>query len=365
MIDDGYFIQREVARAFRNLGWRVIPVKVEPQDGYVERLLTAIISYKPDLLFTVNHIGFDSGGAVASIITQIELPTISWFVDSPAYILLGAPGAVSPMIITPVWERSELPLLKSFGFDQPFHLPLAVDPDVMRVGIDSAIDTNVGFVGDSMTAASAKWLNRLPTNDTNDLMIDFCVKALLKDRQNSPFHPDIPVSWTELDRLNFASSVVLEATRRYRHSTLALLADDNLSVWGDAGWEGSLPSNVKLFPVVDYYRELPAVYHQTAINLNFTSLQMPTAVNQRVFDAPAAGGFLLTDDQDDLHQLFQNDEIATFSTPAELPERVRYFRSRPSEREAICSRASSRILSEHTYLHRVRHLLAEAKRRFA
>jgi spore maturation protein CgeB len=173
------------------------------------------------------------------------------------------------------------------------------------------------------------------------------------------------MSWTELDRLNFASSVVLEATRRYRHRALASLAEESLTVWGDSGWNGSLPVNVKLLPVVDYYRELPTIYRQTSINLNFTSLQMPTAVNQRVFDVPASGGFLLTDDQDDLHQLFRNNELATFSSLEELSDRVRYFLIKIGEREAISSRARARILSEHTYLHRVRKLIAEAKKRFA
>jgi len=364
MIDQGYFIQREVARAFGKLGWKIVLLPVEPQEGYIERLLTAIVTRSPDLLFTVNHIGFDAGGVVTAILDQVELPAASWFVDSPAYILLGAPGAVSPMIMTPVWERRELATLQAAGFDRPFHLPLATDPELMAFGTDSAITEDVGFVGDSMETSSRKWRIRLPPHKNLDLMLNDRVEAVLINRQNSPLHPDLPPHWSEVDRLNFASAVALEATRRYRRRALSKLSHEKLSVWGDEGWDAALPDGAKRFDRVDYYLETPGVYRRTAVNLNFTSLQMPTAVNQRLFDAPAAGGFLLTDNQDDARELFAPDEIAVFDDLEELPARVKWFLGREEARRSIQKKARARILAEHTYTHRVNRLLSEARRRF-
>jgi spore maturation protein CgeB len=52
---------------------------------------------------------------------------------------------------------------------------------------------------------------------------------------------------------------------------------------------------------VDYADELPAFYREYPHQLE--RHQHPNAgrrANQRVFDCPAAGGFLLTDDQADL-----------------------------------------------------------------
>jgi len=364
MIDAGYLIQREVARAFRALGWKIVPVPVKPEAEYIERLLTAVIAAKPDLFFTVNHLGFDASGAVASILEQVELPAASWFVDSPAYILLNSPGAVSDVIVTPVWERTELAVLKGAGFKHFFHLPLATDPLLMSVGTECASDDRVGFVGDSMVEASGRWASKLPANKNNALWLDRAVGRMLDGRQNSPLDPDLPVAWETRDRLNFASAVVLEATRRYRRNALGGLEGNSLTVWGDDGWEGNLPSGAIRRPKLDYYLELPEVYRRTGVNLNFTSFQMPTAVNQRAFDVPAAGGFLLADDQSDLHELFSDAELATFSDPDDLPKKALYYKEKRSERERISRKARERILAEHTYFHRVKEIVRQVKRAF-
>jgi len=93
---------------------------------------------------------------------------------------------------------------------------------------------------------------------------------------------------------------------------------------------------------------------------------MPNTVNQRVFDCPAAGGFLLTDAQPALRELFDADtEIACYASLDEAREMLRYFRARPAERRAITARARERILNEHTYEHRL-HVIADWMReRFA
>lgn len=62
----------------------------------------------------------------------------------------------------------------------------------------------------------------------------------------------------------------------------------------------------------------------TAINVNQTSLQMRDAVNQRVFDCPAAGGFVITDNQPDLHEYFDvTREMVTYDSLGELSDKVR------------------------------------------
>lgn len=364
MVDAGYFIQRECARAFRQVGWKILPLAIDPLETYIERLLTAVVFAKPDLLFTVNHLGFDAGGVLAGLLTQVALPAVSWFVDSPAYIILNHPGAVSPVIITPVWERTEIATLRRLGFEHPFHLPLAADPDLMRSGETSAKRFAVGFVGDSMEEAARKWRLRCPQDADLDRRLQQGVERLLGDREASPSAGDLPAEWSAPERLNFASAVVLEATRRYRQEALTRLGEASLRIWGDEGWRQAAPPGAIVAPRVDYYRELPLVYRRTAINLNFTSFQMPTAVNQRVFDAPVAGGFLLTDDQPDLTELFRPDEVATFGAIAELKEKVNYFTRRPDAAELIRRRAARRILSRHTYRCRIETIVSEARRRF-
>ncbi len=124
-------------------------------------------------------------------------------------------------------------------------------------------------------------------------------------------------------RLTWASAIALVATRIQRAQVAKLAAPSGLHIYGDEGWATAAPT-VPCLGVVDYPEGLPSIY-RAGIHLNTTSFQMPTAVNQRVFDIPAAGGVLLTDLQSDLETLFNiKDDCITFSHPEELSELIVY-----------------------------------------
>jgi spore maturation protein CgeB len=134
-------------------------------------------------------------------------------------------------------------------------------------------------------------------------------------------------------------------------------------IYGDFGWRELLGKGFILRPEVNYYDELPQVYGATVINFNATSLQMKTAVNQRVFDAPAAGGFLLTDFREQLAELFKvGDEVACFEEPGEIPELVHFYLRHTEVREKMTAKARDRVLTNHTYRHRVAAMLDTMRR---
>lgn len=382
VIDAGYFIRREVFRAFRRCGWQVVSLPVQPREGYIERLLNMILEHRPDFLFTVNHFGFDEDGVVKDLLLRIELPFVSWFVDSPAFVLLDHKANVSPLALTAIWERTYIPFLKEFGFDNIIHLPLAGDPVSMRKGDNCQAHYNVSFVGDSIRKLAAQWLQMCPTTHDLQMRLDAAVNALLT---SSPLKSPLWINETEPDgfaleewmpraRLSFASAAVLEATRRYRWKAIRALSEMQIDVFGDEDWinvdsanDGDFllspsSSNLRWHPTVDYYRELPEVYAATEVNLNFSHFQMPTGVNQRVFDAPLSGGFLLTDKREDLEVLFKADEYAVFDSLDEISEKVKFFKRQDGLKRSIADAAAEHILKEHTYEHRIRTVITEIKR---
>jgi spore maturation protein CgeB len=93
----------------------------------------------------------------------------------------------------------------------------------------------------------------------------------------------------------------LDGTRRLRRDPIRKLIPYGLEVRGDDGWREVCE---RPGPAISYRYDLPVFYRRCMLNLNATSLQMPTAINQRVFDCPAAGGFPLTDVQAALDDLF-------------------------------------------------------------
>jgi spore maturation protein CgeB len=165
------------------------------------------------------------------------------------------------------------------------------------------------------------------------------------------------------NRRNAELCLVYEATRRMRREMARRLERLGLEVHGDALWTQVAR---RCHGPVGYFTDLAPFYRSTAINLNTTSLQMKTAVNQRVFDCPAAGGFLITDAQDDLDELFDPEsEVVTYHSLDELEEQVRRYRNQAEERVAIVRAAQRRIAAHHTHAHRLRMLEDFLRERFA
>jgi spore maturation protein CgeB len=157
--------------------------------------------------------------------------------------------------------------------------------------------------------------------------------------------------------------ILYEATRRQRAEMAFRLDPYGLEVRGDPEWR-YLVRNAG--GTVAYHNDLAAYYRTTAINLNSTSIQMKTAVNQRVFDCPAAGGFLITDDQADLAELFDLDsEVVIYATLDELEDKVAYYLKHPKQRIPIVQRAQQRITGHHTHAHRLQALEAYLRQRYA
>jgi spore maturation protein CgeB len=93
---------------------------------------------------------------------------------------------------------------------------------------------------------------------------------------------------------------------------------------------------------------------------------MKGAVNQRVFDVPACGAFLLTDAQDQLADLLEpGREMAVYHDLNDIPGQISRWLGDASARRRMVRRARQRVLAEHTYEHRLARLLEIMREAFA
>lgn len=150
----------------------------------------------------------------------------------------------------------------------------------------------------------------------------------------------------------------MEASAKRRIEIVAALRDEGIRVVGGAEWKAYVEAGYWM-PPVDYLTDLCGLYRRSRIVLNISRYQLRTGVTQRVFDVPAAGGFLLTDKTEELERyLLPGREAAVYEDVKDLKEKAAFFLAHEEERKAVALAARQRVLREHTYPERLKAIIA-------
>jgi spore maturation protein CgeB len=106
------------------------------------------------------------------------------------------------------------------------------------------------------------------------------------------------------------------------------------------------------------------LYNTTKVVLNITNWDPAryVALNQRVFDVPATGAFLLTDYSPELEEHYRiGEEIACFGTVEELRDKATYYLAHAAEREAIARKGYEKALTLPTVTERMRAVIRQVE----
>lgn len=109
---------------------------------------------------------------------------------------------------------------------------------------------------------------------------------------------------------------------------------------------------------VDYWTQMPKVFHMSKINLNFTIPNIYTGLPLRMWDILGAGGFLMTNYQAELPDFFtENKDFVCFDGEKDLVEKTLYYLSHEEERQAIARSGHEKVKTLHTYRIRIKEML--------
>ncbi len=381
LITSKYFLMGELAHACQSLGIEytllTLPDESIASSEFIKKLLTAVVEFQPDCLLTLNHLGIDREGVLMDLLEQLQLPLASWFVDNPHLIVHSYQKLKSPWVTLFTWDSDNIASLQELGFPHVFYLPLGTNPELFSPNTkgNPAWKCDISFVGNSMLYKVQTRLQKMPLPPS--ILENFKETAarfsLCSDRsvmeflaQNAPHeHALYEALPSNEERLGYETALTWEATRIYRASCVEKILPFSPILVGDDGWNVLFAQEKKRFTYhreLNYYSELHTFYPLSAINFNCTSKQMKGAVNQRIFDAPACHGFVLTDWREQMDNLLEpHKEIAFYKEQEEIPDLVRYYLAHPKERETITKAARRRILAEHTWAHRLQNLLQQMR----
>ena len=360
--DRGFgLFKRRIFRVLNDLGWTTQLAEASLLDPASKALIRNHLSEHPsDWILLINQTSahFYEYLEIPPDRRPLERKKIVWFLDDPRFF------------VTQPFEREEfvfcfdetyLDFLNRFNPSFRGFLPLACD--LSEAGrFDPAYACEVCFVGGVIDQSDRR---RQLSPDMTEY-VDRLVEQKLLQRHTSfdelaeriPIAPGKQITITP----QVAHYLYWEANNRYRVRVLESLADFDLRIYGNEDWlkvlDGS-PLLTRFHGPADPVRDLPRIFASARININIHSIQCRGSLNQRDFNAPVGGGFLLSDWVPSAGKYFEPGvEAVYWSDMRDLRTKVKYYLSHETERKVVVQRGKERVLRDHTYDRRIRQLLS-------
>lgn len=320
------------------------------KENEIQDLFKALGDY--DCAFSQNFIP-----TVAEACKRRNIIYGAWVYDCPQ-VNLYLPEALYDTNFVFVFDKEQVNRLQKKGLKNVFYMPLAANiSKVSMINItDSDIQkfkTDISFVGSlyekewyetyfaklSLTAqrdvehffeqCSCHWdvysnIYNFVSEETSNEMVKLMRKEDFEKYSMDPRYSAetlfLPYELARRERIR----VLNESAKK--HETI-LYTNDNQTY-------KEIPNCIIRPPV--YEDELFKVYFSSKINLNITMRSIETGIPQRVFDIMAVGGCVLSNNQEEIGELFNIEkEILVFSSIEEMVEKEDFYLKNEKLREKI------------------------------
>lgn len=377
------FGNEDMIDALKEKGHQVIEQpfsdKGEKSDEQLEQELTAHIrKNSPDFLFSFNYF------PVASLACKkLGIPYVAWVYDSP-YVRLYHYSINYPTNHVFVFDRQQYLEFHNAGIQTVHYLPMAANTKRLSAMADFATFRKtewynrhpVAFIGSLYTEKhqfyqrmegkispyTKGYLEGLMAAQLQIYGYNFIQESLhgdvLADMQKAlPLTPG--ADSVESVEYLFAQYVVnRQITALERRNLLT-------AVSGLYGLDLYTPDQSITLPnctnhgSVDYYDFAPYVFKKAKVNLNISLRSILSGIPLRAFDIMGAGGFLLTNYQEDFMNFFvPGEDFAFYESKADLLDKIGYYQNHEAERAQIAENGLRKISADHTYVRRVEEILS-------
>ena len=370
LLDTGYLVTKDVIDAAENLGINLFSLKTQGtgqgSDHFIKNLLESLIAFKPDFLMSINHLGFDSEGVLTKLLAEYKIPMLSWFVDNPLFILGESKKNVSSWMQVFSFERNSIKYLKKLGFDNPVYMPTGCNRKLFHEKIASSIEkTPLSFVGNSWWDKGFLEPNKKIQEAAKRILKGCLIEEIIHNNSfsyGSKIKDNFKLNNEEFSAV-LACAVARKSMER-RVNFIKTFQNENICVYGDKYWADLIP-DLSLKNRLEYSSQLPDLFKNCDFNTNISAFQMPTALNQRVWNVPGTGSLLITDFQEDLEEFFiEGEDLVSFKSNQEALEKYKFYKKNLDLREKIAKKAFKKIIRYHTVSHRLREMLKVMKSKF-
>jgi len=373
------YMQDDIIRAFNNMGYQVDifdrNLKNHNEDEeFTNEMSNLITDNRYDFVFTVNYFG-----AVSDACQRCNVKYVVWTCDSPL-ISMHHQSVFNECNYLFIFDKVNYYMFRAVGVKKIFYMPLAVDTNRLDVLISNATDLNkynsdISFVGSMYEKNSYDDIK----NTLSDYLRGYFEAAMLA--QIDIFGENIldklltPNILSELincidfqqDKRSFSNIELVFSTTFLGFKVASmerimclneLAKKHRVDLYTDS-------NSVELIGVnnmgsVDYHIDMPKVFHQSKINLNFTIRNIRSGIPLRVWDVLGAKGFMLTNFQAEIPQYFENGkDLVYFESIDDMSKKVDYYLIHEEERMQIAKNGYEKVKKYHSYETRLKQMISD------
>lgn len=370
----------DIIDAFQEYGHEVTCITCQEmtdrQHPAFARIFEQLIEKYPcDLIFTFNYF------PIVSVNCNIHnLTYVSWVYDNPL-VSLYSYTVLNPCNYIFLFDYKEYCLFHEQGISTIYYLPLCANPKRLSTTcqvtpeVAASYCHDVSFVGSLYTEPKQRLYDRLDSVDDythgfldalvqcqSDISGYFFLDKMLNPQIVSALQKVCPLTanpdGAETPEYLYSNYFLgRKSTALERQRLLSRVS----SVFDTAiyTWERTVPLPQAHLPgPVDYYNTMPLVFSNSRINLNITLKTIQTGVPLRVWDIIGCKGFLISNYQEELCQYFLPDaEFVFYESEDDLLKKIDYYLSHEKERLEIAHNGYEKLISQHTFLHRMNNIM--------
>ncbi len=379
-IDWNMFGKQDIIDGFSALGHEVIctdiPLVYEGDALNLEKQLDVFVKDSDaDIAFTSNYYP-----VVSNICEKYKIKYISWVYDNPL-ISLYDKSIVNSCNYVFMFDSAECKRLQNMGISTVFYMPLAVNPkrldkieitkeDKSLFSCDVSIVASLYNEKHNLYDRMAPKLSKYTKGYLEGLMDvqkslfgGFILEEpLYKTEIISDMYKALPY---QIPNGSFASQQYVYANYFLARKTAYMQRTEYISELSkcfdmkvySGGDLSSIPL-AKHMGTVDYMTDMNKVFRLSRINLNITLPSIQSGAPLRVMDIMGNGGFLLTNYQQDMFDLFEPGvDFVYYTSLDEAKELISYYLEHEDERKCIAANAKEKMTKYHSFEARIKDML--------
>lgn len=339
----------------------------------------SLLNHPQDCVFTINFFP-----VISDICNIFHIPYLCWIVDSPI-LELWSKSIQNPWNRIFLFDREQYREIAPFNPECVFHFPLAVNITGKQQAVQKASSTmrqqfasDCSFVGSLYTEKCLYdhlqnppdflrgYLDGLMEaqirvygyNFIDEVLPDNIVDAF---KEHFPDFYQYPRDTFLRDKTILSQFYIGNKITAMERMRIIKALSEQVSLDLYTGSDTSMLPNVHNCGYAKTLTEMPVIFHESKINLNPTSKSIRSGIPLRVFDIMGSNGFVLSNYQPELCELFEPGvEFDYYGSLEELIDKTHYYLNHEKERSEIAHNGFLKTAQLYNYPKRLHELFSLA-----